>query len=289
MTEPSLRIVLAGADGQLGRCLRACVPAGISVQAYGRPLLDITDLGAVRRVIGEERPDWIINAAAYTSVDKAEDERELAFAVNAEGVGNLAFAASEFGARLLTISSDFVFDGRSGLPYAADALPNPLSVYGASKLAGEQAAGANALIVRTAWVHASTGHNFVKTMLRRLAEHSEVRVVADQVGSPTSADHLAAALWRLVRLGASGIHHFTNSGVASWYDFAVAIAEEGLAAGLLNSPADLVPVPTVEFPTAATRPACAVLDKRPTFDLLGRAAPHWRDGLRRTLSELANG
>jgi len=289
MSEPTIRVVLAGADGQVGRSLQMLAPRSLQVRACGRDELDITDPSAVRRLVDADRPDWIINAAAYTAVDRAEAEPDLAFAVNALGVRNLAAAAAEFSCRLLTISTDFVFDGRSGLPYPPAAVPNPLSVYGASKLGGEQEAGADALIVRTAWVHAATGRNFVTTMLRLLAERSEVRVVADQVGSPTSAADLAAALWQLVAANARGVHHYTNSGVASWYDFAVAIAEEGVAAGLLASAAPIVPVATGDFPTAAIRPACAVLDKQFTFALLGRPAPHWRDGLRRTLRELANG
>lgn len=289
MTEAGTTVLLAGAEGQLGRSLLASAPPGLRVHVFGHAALDITNLEQVRRVAGELGPDLIINAAAYTAVDQAEREPDWAFAVNAGGVANLATAAAELGARLLTVSSDFVFDGRSGLPYAPGAAANPLNVYGASKLAGEQAAGPGALIVRTAWVHGRAGYNFVKTILRLLAERREIRVVADQIGSPTSATDLAAALWKLAAAEATGVHHYTNSGVASWYDLAIAIAEEARGAGMLNSTVPIVPVGTAEFPTPALRPPCAVLDKQTTFALLGGPAPHWRDGLRRTLQELKHG
>jgi dTDP-4-dehydrorhamnose reductase len=289
MTDPAKSIILTGSEGQLGRSFRALSPPGVAVRSYSRAELDITDEQAVRRIVGEQQPAWIVNAAAYTAVDRAEDEPERAYAINAEGVRNLAGAASEFGVRLLTVSTDFVFDGRSGVPYPPDATPNPLGAYGASKLAGEKVAGADALIVRTAWVHAATGQNFVKTMLGLLGQRLEVRVVADQVGTPTSALDLAAALWSLMAANSGGIHHYTNAGVASWYDFAVAIREEALATGMLNSAASISPIASKDFPTAAIRPSFAVLDKEATFAVLGGPAPHWRDGLRRTLEDFRNG
>ena len=198
----------------------------------------------------------------------------------------LADNARRIGARFVHVSTDFVFDGRSGIPYAPDAEPNPLGVYGRTKLEGERLAGHGALIIRTAWVYAPTGGNFVRTMLRLMAERPEVRVVADQIGTPTYAPGLAAALWALAEKGVTGIHHHTDSGAASWYDFAVAIQEEALAIGLLDTAAPVIPIATAEFPTPARRPHFSVLDKRSTIAALGAPAPHWRVNLRHMLNEV---
>jgi dTDP-4-dehydrorhamnose reductase len=165
--------------------------------------------------------------------------------------------------------------------------PNPLGAYGRTKLAGERLAGADALIVRTAWVYAPTGGNFVRTMIRLMGERPEVRVVADQIGTPTYAPGLAAALWALAGQGVSGIHHYTDAGAASWYDFAVAIQEEAVAAGLLSAQVPVIPIPTSGFPTPATRPSYSVLDKTSTFAALGGPTPHWRANLRTMIAEIA--
>ena len=190
------------------------------------------------------------------------------------------------GIRLVHISTDFVFDGTLGRPYRPDDAPNPLGVYGATKLAGEQAvttADPSALIVRTAWVHGPTGANFVATMLRLMAERERLGIVADQIGTPTHADGLADALWRLAAGDARGIVHHTDAGVASWYDFAVAIREEALALGLLDRAAEVMPIATADYPTPARRPGIAVLDKTSGWAAAGIAPLHWRDGLRRAL------
>jgi dTDP-4-dehydrorhamnose reductase len=179
-----------------------------------------------------------------------------------------------------------VFDGSAGTPYRPDSATSPLGAYGRTKLAGETLAGAGALIVRTAWVYAPTGGNFVRTMLRLMAAHPEVRVVVDQIGTPTYAPGLAAAIWTLTGQGASGIYHYTDAGVASWYDFAVAIQEEALALGLLEAAVPVIPIATVDFPTPAVRPAYSVLDKDATWAALGGPAPHWRTSLRTMLNEI---
>lgn len=233
-------------------------------------------------------PDVIVNAAAYTAVDKAESEEDTAFAVNAIAVGHLAAATRRVGARFVHVSTDFVFDGLSGVPYAPDAATGPLGVYGRSKLAGEQAAGKDALIVRTAWVYAPNGGNFVRTMLRLMTERPEVRVVGDQIGTPTYAPGLAAALWTMALKGAKGIHHYTDAGVCSWYDFAVAIQEEAMGAGLLTKAVPIIPITTADYPTPARRPHYSVLDKTSTFAILDGPAPHWRDNLRRMMTEIRN-
>ena len=281
-----MKAVITGAGGQLGRALGSTVPAGWTVCGLQRGELDITDADAVMRLIDAERPDLVINAAAYTAVDRAESEAEAAEAVNAGAVRHLVAAAGRAGARLAHVSTDFVFDGRTGRPYAPDAPTAPLGTYGRTKLAGEAAVGTGGLIVRTAWVYAAQGQNFVHTMLRLMRERDEVCVVQDQIGTPTSATGLARAIWALAADGAQGIFHYTDSGVASWYDFAVAIQEEALALGLLDHAVPVIPVPTSEFPTPAARPAFSVLDKEATWRRLGWRAPHWRVALRTTLKDL---
>jgi dTDP-4-dehydrorhamnose reductase len=281
-----MKVLITGANGQLGRALQATARLGVSIIAAGSAELDIGDAAAVDALLSAERPDAIFNAAAYTAVDKAESEEALAMRVNAEGVANLARGAAAVGARLVHVSTDFVFDGRSGIPYAPEAPTAPLGVYGRTKRQGEIAAGPDALIVRTAWVYGSQGGNFVRTMLRLMAERDEVRVVADQIGTPTFAASLADALWRLHAAGAKGLFHYTDSGAASWYDFAVAIQEEALAIGLLARAVPVIPIATSDYPTPAARPHYSVLDKSATFALLGGAAPHWRVNLRKMLKDI---
>ena len=283
-----MKVLVTGANGQLGRALVATAPASAKITALDSAALDITSAAEVERKVAELSPELIVNAAAYTAVDRAEEDEQRAMAVNAHAVRHLAQAAAKCGARLVQVSSDFVFDGASGRPYRPDDPPSPLGAYGRSKLAGEQAAGADALIVRTAWVYSADGHNFVRTMLRLMAEREELRVVADQVGTPTWASSLARAIWTLVGRDVSGIQHYTDSGVASWYDFAVAIHEEASALGLLRSPVRIVPIATSDYPTPAKRPSYSVLDKSETYRLLGGPAPHWRDALRQMLEDLTN-
>lgn len=278
--------LITGAGGQLGRALLACAPEGIAVHALDRSQLDLSDTHAIAETVAQIDPDVIINAGAYTAVDKAETEVDLAMSINVAAVGALANAAQSVGAQLVHISTDFVFDGTSALPYAPDAAVAPLGVYGRSKLLGEAAAGKDALIVRTAWLYDTHGNNFVRTMLRLMAEREEVRIVTDQIGSPTWAPSLANALWELHGKNARGIYHYTDCGIASWYDFGVAIQEEALALDLLNRAVPIIPIPTTDYPTPARRPACAVLDKQTTFARLGHTAPHWRTNLRKMLGEL---
>lgn len=281
-----MRALIVGSKGQLGRGLAATAPAGVELFTHDRDTLDITDRAAVDVLVGQIKPNLLLNAAAYTAVDKAESDETTAYAVNATAVGILAEAARAIGARFVHVSTDFVFDGTSGVPYLPGAPTNPLSAYGRTKLAGEQRAGNDALIVRTAWVYAPTGNNFVRTMLRLMAEHPEIRVVADQIGTPTYAPDLAAAIWTLVERGLTGVHHYTDAGVASWYDFAVAIQEEALAVGLLKTAVPVVPIATADFPTPARRPSYSVLDKASTYAALGGPTPHWRTNLRTMLSEM---
>jgi dTDP-4-dehydrorhamnose reductase len=284
-----VKALVFGAGGQVGRALMETAPRGCEIRAFDRASCDIAEPGAAEHLIREARPDLVINAAAYTAVDRAESEPDLAEAVNAVAPDRIAAASAAVGARQVFISTDFIFDGSSSRPYRPDDPPAPLGVYGRTKLAGEsavRAADPQALIVRTAWVHAATGANFVNTMLRLMRDRDTVSVVADQVGTPTYARSLASAIWTLAEANAAGTYHFTDAGVASWYDFAVAIFEEGRAAGLLERPVSVIPISTADYPTAARRPAFSVLDKSATWPLLGGPAPHWRANLREALKEL---
>lgn len=285
-----MKALIAGAGGQLGRALRALTPDTVGVAAAGREQLDLTDPASIERTLDDVCPDVVLNAAAYTAVDAAERETELAYAVNAEGVAALGRACVQRGVRLLHVSTDFVFDGSSSVPYAVDADTNPINVYGASKLAGErllaQVSGLDWTLVRTAWVYAADGRNFLNTMLKLMGERDAVSVVADQVGTPTSAASLAGALWAIVlRDDIQGVHHWTDAGVASWYDFAVAIQEEALAMNLLDRQVPVIPITSSEFSTAARRPAYSVLDKSSSWKALNGPALHWRASLRNTLRE----
>ena len=277
-----MKALILGAGGQVGRALEALAPDDASITALDRSGLDLIDTDAIASSIRNLAPDLVINAAGYTAVDKAESERDLAYSINRDAPGAIARAAAEIGARFVHISTDFVFDGTAHMPYAPDAATNPLSIYGMSKLAGETAVaevGGNALTIRTAWVYAAGGANFVETMLRLMATRPEVNVVADQIGTPTHADSLARAIWALAVTDHKGIAHFTDAGVASWYDFAVAIHDLAMAAGLLDSPVIINPIPASAYPTPAARPAYSVLDKVQTWDRLGYTSDHWRHEL----------
>ena len=283
-----MRALIAGSGGQLGRALAATLPAGVTLIAPAEADFDITDADAVRRVVSDTRPDVVVNAAAYTAVDRAEGDEAAARAINVNAVGTLASAARVAGAGFAHVSTDFVFDGRSHVPYPPDAAPNPLGAYGRTKLDGEIAAAEfhpAPLLVRTAWVYAAAGNNFVATMLRLMRERDEVRVVADQFGSPTHAATLASTLWTLIGGDHTGTFHATDAGTATWYDFAVAIHDEALAIGLLTRAVVVTPIRTADYPTPAKRPAFGVLDKTTTWAITGPAR-HWRAELRDCLAAM---
>lgn len=287
-----MKVLLTGAGGQLGRMMCATAPAGVILEARTSAQLDVSDLGETSRIVAALKPEVIINAAAYTAVDRAEQEPEHAHAVNGRGAAHLAQAATQCGARLIHVSTDYVFDGSASRPYRPLDACHPLGVYGASKRAGEEAVLAIAsqgLIVRTSWLYAAQGNNFVRTMLRLMGERDVVGVVADQVGSPTWVGSLAAALWAATqRPQLHGLYHWADLGVASWYDFAVAIQEEALALGLLTKAIPIRPLRSEEYPTPARRPAYSVLDSadaRCDFEMAGM---HWRAALRQMLRELKN-
>jgi len=280
-------LVLGG--GQVATAVIEAAAQDCEIIAYPRAKLDIADGAAVAEALGAIKPNWIINAAAYTAVDRAEDEPSLAQAVNDTAVASLAQGAMRHGGRLVHISTDFVFDGKSNRAYRPDDATNPLSVYGSSKLAGERhvLASATGIVLRTSWVYASNGKNFVLTMLKLMREREQVSVVADQIGSPTWAGSVAAAIWGLVAADAAGgIYHWSDLGVASWYDFAVAIADEALQRGLLTRPVTVLPIATAAYPTKATRPGFSLLDTSATRAALGIPARHWRHNLRTMLDEI---
>ncbi|HEX6852482.1 MAG TPA: dTDP-4-dehydrorhamnose reductase [Candidatus Polarisedimenticolaceae bacterium] len=290
----AVRVVLFGGTGQLGRALRARAPAGATLVVPGRAEADLRTPDRPAAVVARTRPDLVINAAACNDVDGAEADPTEAFAVNAEAVGAIARAAAAAGARLIHVSTDYVFDGEGGRPRAPGDPTAPVNRYGASKLRGEELAiealGGRTTVVRTSWLHGPGGRGFVQAILRRLRERRLVDVVADQIGVPTHASGLAAAIWRLAdRPEISGILHWTDAGVASRYDQALALAEEAERLGLLQGPWRVRPVRTADRPSAAPRPACSVLDALGTADRLGLPALHWREGLRRTLGEERDG
>lgn len=286
-----LNILITGANGQLGRELRRL--GGISPNNYiytDVAELDITDADAVLRAVERDRIDVIVNCAAYTNVERAEEDEATADLLNHRAAGNLAAAAKATGATLFHVSTDYVFDGASCLPYTEEMPPSPQSAYGRTKLAGEQAvieSGCNYLIFRTAWLYSEYGNNFLKTMLRLTSERDMLKVVFDQTGTPTYAGDLALAIFSIIEAGRyagnEGLYHFSNEGVCSWYDFAAEIAA---AAGHQTCRID--PCRTAEFPTKAARPAYSVLDKTKIKTVFGMEIPHWREAMLYCLKQLKN-
>lgn len=286
-----MKVLITGKDGQVGWELERSAPDVMEVRALDRSQLDITDSEAVERCLDDFRPNVVINAAAYTAVDKAETDEATAYAVNRDGAANLARGCRDKQARLIHLSTDFVFDGERALPYRPNDDTGPTGVYGLSKLAGEQAVREllpdSSLIVRTAWVYSVHGNNFVKTILRLIKEKPQLGVVYDQVGSPTWARSLARVLWCAVdRSDVNGILHWTDAGVTSWYDFAVAIQELSLEKGLLSKKIPVKPIPATSYPTPARRPHYSVMDKTATEEQLGINAEHWQQELGFMLDDL---
>lgn len=309
------KILLIGRNGQVGQELvqlffNQTIASKIKLVSLGRQELDLLDAEKIKNAIAEIEPDLVINAAAYTAVDKAETEPEMAMAINGIAPGVMAKAVQELGSTLIHISSDYVFDGDRSTPYLESDPTNPLGIYGQSKLLGEQRVQNNCdrhIILRTAWVYGNRGHgNFVKTMLKLGQERDEIRVVSDQIGSPTWSKDIAATIIQLLtaitlsvdckddrdntalNLLTRGIYHYTNSGIASWYDFAVAIFEEARSLNLPLTIKQIVPIATSAYPTLAKRPAYSVLAGGKLADAIGYSSSHWRHSLKQMLLELAN-
>lgn len=278
------RILVTGANGQVGSELRFLSAAGSDSFVFaGHSELDITNANAIAAVFSGGQFDGVINCAAYTAVDKAESEGEMAYRINAEGAGMLASAARKNNCRFIHFSTDFVFDGSIKRPLLEDDKTNPLSVYGASKLAGEKKVmGSNpdAIIIRTSWVYSSYGHNFVKTILRLCRERDVLNIVNDQIGSPTYARDLAAAVIQILPKWKPGVYNYSNGGIATWYEFALAIRD---IAGLKTK---INPIETSQYPTPATRPKYSVLDKQKIKSAFGLQIPEWRDSLEKCIALL---
>lgn len=292
-----MKLLLLGGNGQVGRELRRSLrPLGDVVVATrdGADADLAADFAAPRSLaalVREVMPDAVVNAAAYTAVDAAEADADAAFRVNAEAPAAIAAACAGIGARLVHYSTDYVFDGSASRPYREDDATAPLGVYGASKLAGEdaiRASGAHHAILRTAWVYAAHGKNFLRTMLRLAGERDELRVVADQVGAPTPAAWIADATADVLRGGASasGTWHLVADGETNWHGFAEAIMREAHALGVLARMPRVLPIGTADYPTPARRPAYSVLDTTKLRRDFGIAPPDWREGLRATLREM---
>ena len=286
-----MKLLITGVTGQLGGEMVAALRGqDHEVIAADEERMDFLHPQQAATVVGAEQPDWVINCAAYTQVDRAESEPEAAFTINRDAPAQLARAVAGYGGRFLQVSTDFIFDGSQTRPYVEEDVPNPLGVYGRSKFEGEQAVLAalpNAIILRTAWVYGVHGHNFVKTMLRLAGEGKPLRVVSDQIGTPTWTRDIVMAIKALVEQEAAGTYHFTAAGETSWQGFANAIFEEAVAAGIELQTTQAEPIPTSEYPTAATRPAYSVLDTTKIRPCLSAPIPDWRDSLKKMLQEYA--
>ena len=287
-----MKVIITGCNGQLGCELLRLAPTDVTISAVDIDTLDITDQLAVNNFVAEVKPQLIINAAAYTAVDKAESDVATAYAVNSDAVKLLAEAAKQHNASIIHISTDYVFDGSNHSPYQPNAPTNPSGIYGQSKLAGEKALQSilpnNSVIIRTAWLYSPYGQNFLKTMLQLMAERDELGIIADQIGTPTAAATLAETIWEFAKKPQlHGIFHLTDAGAASWYDFAEAIREEGITIGLLNAnAAKLKPITTADYPTPAPRPAYSLLDKTTMWQAINITPIHWRITLREVLNRI---
>ena len=285
-----MKVLITGATGQLGKALIRTAPESVSVLALDRNALDITNEVKVHAEVKAWGPAVVINAAAYNHVDRAEREREECTKINEWGARNLAAAVRAHGARLVHVSTNYVFDGECPEPYDVTSRPAPLSHYGSSKLAGERAIqqllGERCVIFRTAWLYDKSGANFLNKMLDLMRKRRPLRVVFDQIGTPTSATSLAGAIWAASgRSDVHGLQHWTDTGLASWFDFAVAIHDEAHRQGVLARPVPIVPIRTREYPTPAERPKYGVLDSTYTYASLSLTPPHWRHNLARTFDE----
>jgi len=293
-------IMITGATGQIGSALIKSLGAGSSIMAAGRNELDLAQPGQIASTLDRIGPDLIVNAAAYTAVDRAEDDREMAFRINAEAPGAMASWAARRGVPVIHFSTDYVFDGTGTRPWREDDPANPLSVYGASKLAGDDAirsARGSHLIVRTSWVYATQGTNFLRTIARLAMQGRELRIVSDQVGAPTSARLIADALAGMIgmdstllanRFAASkGMVNIAASGATSWYGFAVAIVDGLKARGVALAAERVVPIATKDYPTKAKRPANSRLDLTRLRHLFGVQPPQWNQALDAELDQLA--
>ena len=285
-----MNILLLGANGQLGWELQRTCPDNVSLTAWGRPEIDLLDSDSIHTCLNAAQPDILINAAAYTAVDQAEQEKETAAKLNHGAVKHISEICSSNGIHLVHISTDFIFNGINHKPYLPQDTPTPISVYGETKLKGEQAVreilDTKATIIRTAWLYSSHGSNFVKSMLSLMDTKPELNIIDEQVGTPTWANSLARAVWGTIEKKVIGTHHFTDAGVASWYDFAIAIQEEAFKLNLIKKEIPVNPIQASQYPTPARRPFYGILDKTSLWQALDIKPVHWRRQLRTMLKEL---
>jgi len=284
-----VRALVTGAAGQLGVELLKRAPPEFEVVGLARSECDIADPAQVEAAVSSHRPDVVVNAAAFTAVDEAERQPSLAYAVNATGAGNVARAAEKTGARVIHVSTDYVFDGTSREPYRPDSAPNPINVYGGSKLGGEKEVmgwSSNFLVIRSSWLYASHGKNFLRTILAAMQAAKPLRIVSDLTGVPTSARSLAGAIWKsAARPEVRGIHHWVDDGAASWFDFAVAIQEIALRSGLIPKPVPITPISWKDYKAPALRPPYSVLDARALSSAIQQPLRPWRNSLAEVLDE----
>ncbi|MDR0829807.1 MAG: dTDP-4-dehydrorhamnose reductase [Prevotellaceae bacterium] len=276
-----MKILVTGSYGQLGNEIRVALQQFPDTEVIMTDVdtLDICNKNAVERFFEQNKPDFIVNCAAYTAVDKAENDVDLCYKINRDAVENLAKSAAKIGAKIVHISTDYVFDGTANVPYSEDVKVCPKSIYGKSKAAGEEVLmennGQNSIIIRTAWLYSIFGNNFVKTMLRLGAEKEQISVVFDQIGTPTNAADLAKAIVEIIhtKTFVSGIYHFSNEGVCSWYDFTKAIFD------IKKYDCKLLPIESSQYPVPAPRPSFSVLNKAKIKSVFGIEIPHWHDSL----------
>jgi dTDP-4-dehydrorhamnose reductase len=288
------KILVTGGNGQLGKELRefSSLHTGLDFVFLSREELPIHQFELVRNYFNTLKPAYCINCAAYTAVDKAESEKDLAFLINGEAVGVLAAVCKEHNTKLIHISTDYVFNGEAAYPYTESFPTDPINVYGASKLEGDRQVmqlNPDSIIIRTSWVYSSLGKNFVKTMMQLMSEKDEIKVIDDQLGSPTNAADLAETIFNIIAFSHlqiynwnPGIYNFSNEGIISWYDFANAIKE------ITNSPCDVKPISTAEYPTPAKRPAYSVLDKTKIQKTFGTKLKNWKDSLKTCINNMQN-
>ncbi|HEU5164470.1 MAG TPA: dTDP-4-dehydrorhamnose reductase [Chitinophagaceae bacterium] len=288
------KILVTGGNGQLGKELRefSSLHTGLDFVFLSKEELPIHQFELVRNYFNTVKPAYCINCAGYTAVDKAESEKDLAFLINGEAVGVLAAICKEHSTKLIHISTDYVFNGETAHPYTENFPPDPINVYGASKLEGEKQAmqlNGDSIIIRTSWVYSSLGKNFVKTMMQLMKEKDEIKVIKDQLGSPTNAADLAETIFNIIGFchlqiynWEPGIYNFSNEGIISWYDFAKAIKE------ITKSPCEIKPISTSAYPTPAKRPAYSVLDKTKIQKTFGIKLKKWEDSLRTCISNMSN-
>ncbi|WP_020588080.1 dTDP-4-dehydrorhamnose reductase [Desulfobacter curvatus] len=285
-----MKVLILGANGQLGWELQRTCPDNVSLTACDYPEIDLLDSHSIHTCLKAAQPDILVNAAAYTAVDKAEQEKENADKLNHGAVRQIAEICSSDRIHLVHISTDFIFNGMNHKPYLPQDTPDPISVYGETKLKGEQVVreilNTNATIIRTAWLYSSHGSNFVKSMLSLMDTKPALNIIDEQVGTPTWANGLARAVWGTIEKKVTGTHHFTDAGVASWYDFAIAIQEEALNLNLIRKEIPITPIPASQYPTPARRPFYSVLDKTSLWQALEISPIHWRKQLRSMLQEL---